>query len=59
MGPILATIRDCSAVIALRIGDYPKQLLADAGIECLITYNRISDAVEEAAEMLRKTAKTG
>ncbi|MFP3043537.1 radical SAM protein [Treponema primitia] len=54
MEAILDAIGDCAAVIALRIGDYPRRLLADHGIECFITFSSVSEAVQKAAEMVLK-----
>jgi MoaA/NifB/PqqE/SkfB family radical SAM enzyme len=50
MRSILETIHDCSGVIAMRIGDYPRQLLAAEGIKTFTTYEYAVDAVRKAAE---------
>jgi MoaA/NifB/PqqE/SkfB family radical SAM enzyme len=47
---IIITIKDCTAVIALRIGEVPRQRLKDVGIEVITTYDRIENAVKKAAE---------
>lgn len=50
---IINTIADCDGVIAMRIGEAPKQKLAAKGIRVYTTYDRIEQAVEKAAlEML-------
>jgi len=49
MERILSTIDDCNGVIALRIGNSPKQKLIKKGIKVFATYDRIEDAVEKAA----------
>jgi len=46
---ILSTIDDCNGVIALRIGDSPRQRLIKRGIKVFATYDRIEAAVESAA----------
>ncbi|WP_432748956.1 nitrogenase cofactor biosynthesis protein NifB [Pectinatus haikarae] len=46
---IIITIKDCAAVISLRIGEAPQQRLEQAGIDVIITYDRIEDAVKKAA----------
>jgi nitrogenase molybdenum-iron protein alpha/beta subunit/MoaA/NifB/PqqE/SkfB family radical SAM enzyme len=50
---IINTIEDCDGIIAMRIGDAPKQKLATKGIKVYTTYDRIEQAIEKAAlEML-------
>jgi len=49
---ILEAVKDCKAVIAMRIGESPKQKLRDKNIETFTTYDRIEDAVKQAAEKL-------
>jgi MoaA/NifB/PqqE/SkfB family radical SAM enzyme len=50
MDAILKILEGCSGVIAMRIGDAPRNRLAEKGIEVFTTYNYIADAVREAAE---------
>ncbi|MDR2607965.1 MAG: radical SAM protein [Treponema sp.] len=50
MDAILEILEGCSGVIAMRIGDAPRNRLAEKGIEVFTTYNYIADAVREAAE---------
>lgn len=49
---ILETVSDCKAVLAMRIGEAPKQRLKENNIEIFTTYDRIEDAVKQAAEKL-------
>jgi nitrogenase cofactor biosynthesis protein NifB len=49
MDSIIQTISDCNAVIAMRIGDSPKQKLESKGIMTFTTYDRIEDSVKWAA----------
>lgn len=49
MDRIIETISDCSAVIAMRIGEAPKQKLNLKGIRVFTTYDRIEDSVKKAA----------
>ncbi len=49
---ILEAVKDCKAVVAMRIGEAPKQKLKDKAIETFTTYDRIEDAVRQAAEKL-------
>lgn len=49
---IIRTISDCNAVIAMRIGDAPKQKLVSKGIKIFTTYDRIEDSVRWAGEEL-------
>ncbi len=46
---IIETIGDCKAVIALRIGEAPKEKLRQKGIRVYTTYDRIEASVEKAA----------
>lgn len=46
---IIKTIKDCGAVLALRIGSSPSKKLAAIGIRTVTTYDRIEDAVRKAA----------
>ncbi len=52
MDVIIRTISDCNAVIAMRIGEAPKQKLSDKGIRTFTTYDRIEDSVKWAGEKL-------
>ncbi|WOO37403.1 nitrogenase cofactor biosynthesis protein NifB [Anaerocolumna sp. AGMB13020] len=45
---ILKTISDCTAVVAMRIGESPKSKLEEKGIHVLVTYDRIEDSVKKA-----------
>ena len=45
---ILKTIADCTAVVAMRIGESPKLKLREKGIHVLATYDRIEDSVKRA-----------
>lgn len=49
MTKIMATIRDCQGVIAMRMGEAPKKELSQQGVYVLTTYDRIEVAVETAA----------
>ncbi|MDR2184918.1 MAG: radical SAM protein [Treponema sp.] len=49
MLPILQAIHDCSCVIAMRIGEIPRLMLAEKGVKVYMTYNYIVDAVREGA----------
>jgi nitrogen fixation protein NifB len=46
-------LRDCAAVISLRIGDAPRLMLESRGIRAYITYNTVEQAVSAAAEQYR------
>lgn len=46
---ILETIDDCACVITMRIGEAPRQKLAEKGIKIVETYDRIEDAVRKAS----------
>jgi MoaA/NifB/PqqE/SkfB family radical SAM enzyme len=52
MQAILRAIAGCSCVIAVRIGDAPRTMLAERGIKSCMTYNYAVDAVREAAALL-------
>ncbi len=45
---IIQTISDCKAVIAMRIGDVPKEKLRQRGIRVYTTFDRIETSVERA-----------
>lgn len=57
MDSIIQTISDCNAVIAMRIGESPKQKLSSKGIKTFTTYDRIEDSVKRAAKELLKEEK--
>lgn len=46
---LLASIEDCAAVLALRIGDAPAKKLEEKGIKVITTYDSIENAVIKAA----------
>jgi len=46
---ILQTIKDCNAVLALRVGESPSRRLEALGIRIVVTYDRIEEAVKKAA----------
>ncbi len=52
MDAILEAVKDCNGVVAMRIGEAPKQKLKEQSIETFTTYDRIEDAVKKAAEQL-------
>lgn len=52
MEAILEAVKDCNGVLAMRIGDAPKQKLKEKSIETFTTYDRIEDAVKKAVEKL-------
>lgn len=52
MEAILETVKDCNGVLAMRIGEAPKQKLKEKSIEAFTTYDRIEEAVKLAAEKL-------
>ncbi len=52
MDAILEAVKDCNGVVAMRIGEAPKQKLKEKSIEIFTTYDRIEDAVIKAAETL-------
>lgn len=52
MDAILEAVKDCNGVVAMRIGEVPKQKLKEQSIEIFTTYDRIEDAVKKAAEQL-------
>ncbi|HEY5584261.1 MAG TPA: nitrogenase component 1 [Ruminiclostridium sp.] len=52
MEAILETVKDCDGVLAMRIGEAPKQKLKEKSIETFTTYDRIEDAVKQAVEKL-------
>ncbi|MDR3337700.1 MAG: nitrogenase cofactor biosynthesis protein NifB [Treponema sp.] len=46
---IVNTIKDCSCVIAVRIGEAPRRELEKQGIKFFMTYDYVTDAVRRAA----------
>lgn len=50
MEAILEAVKDCAGVLAMRIGDAPKQKLKEKSIETFATYDRIEDAVRQMIE---------
>ncbi|MEA4973027.1 MAG: nitrogenase component 1 [Candidatus Metalachnospira sp.] len=48
----IATLSDCDGVIAMRIGESPKVRLSDKGIKAVSTYDKIENAVKEAAKAI-------
>jgi nitrogenase molybdenum-iron protein alpha/beta subunit/molybdenum cofactor biosynthesis enzyme MoaA/predicted Fe-Mo cluster-binding NifX family protein len=52
MDLIIQTISDCTAVIAMRIGEAPRQKLVSKGIRVFTTYDRIEDSVKIAITQL-------
>lgn len=52
MDAILEVVKDCNGVVAMRIGEAPKKKLMEKSIETFTTYDRIEDAVKQAAEKL-------
>lgn len=46
---IIETISDCDAVIAMRIGESPRNKLTQKGIKVFTTYDRIEDSVKKVA----------
>lgn len=57
MDSIIRTISDCNAVIAMRIGDAPKQKLLNRGIKAFTTYDRIEDSVKWAVNEMQSNHK--
>ncbi len=49
---ILEAVKDCTGVLAMRIGEAPKQKLKENFIETFTTYDRIEDAVRQAVEKM-------
>ncbi len=54
---ILRAIADCSAVLALRIGNVPNKKLLDIGIEPIVTVDTVVHAVNQAALQLKRNSK--
>ncbi|MGE4548197.1 MAG: nitrogenase cofactor biosynthesis protein NifB [Intestinibacillus sp.] len=57
MNDILKAVSDCAAVVCMRIGDKPRQKLAEKGILLMTTYDRIEDAVRQAVEQYKSESK--
>ncbi|SHJ34480.1 nitrogenase cofactor biosynthesis protein NifB [Parasporobacterium paucivorans] len=49
---IISMIEDCKGVIAMRIGEEPRNKLTEKGIFVYPTYDRIEDAVKKATSMI-------
>lgn len=49
---IVSVIEDCNAVIAMRIGESPKSKLKDKEITAIATFNKIENAILEAANQI-------
>jgi predicted Fe-Mo cluster-binding NifX family protein len=54
---IAEIITDCAGVIAMRMGEAPRSMLAQRGVRFFMTYNYVTDAVKAAAEELLKDEK--
>jgi MoaA/NifB/PqqE/SkfB family radical SAM enzyme len=52
MKAILSVVEDCSGVIAVRIGETPRAMLAEKGIRFFMTYDYVINAVRAAAEQI-------
>ena len=52
MNTILSVIEDCTGVIAVRIGEAPRAILAEKGIRFFMTYDYATNAVISAAEQI-------
>jgi MoaA/NifB/PqqE/SkfB family radical SAM enzyme len=52
MKAILSVIEDCAGVIAVRIGEAPRSMLAEKGIRFFMTYDYVTNAVRAAALQL-------
>jgi MoaA/NifB/PqqE/SkfB family radical SAM enzyme len=57
MKAILSTVEDCSGVIAVRIGETPRAILAEKGIRFFMTYDYVTNAVRAAAEQIAGDAE--
>ncbi|GMO25193.1 MAG: hypothetical protein Ta2F_00380 [Termitinemataceae bacterium] len=49
---IYDVLKDCAAILVLRIGEVPRAFLAERGIKVIMTYDYVETAVKEAAENL-------
>jgi MoaA/NifB/PqqE/SkfB family radical SAM enzyme len=54
---IAEALRDCSCVLAMRIGDAPRLELEKQGVRFFMTYDYVTDAVRKAAELFEATAR--
>ncbi|MDR1867181.1 MAG: radical SAM protein [Treponema sp.] len=52
---ILSLLEDCAGVIAVRIGEAPRAMLAEKGIQFFMTYDYVTDAVRSAADQITKS----
>jgi MoaA/NifB/PqqE/SkfB family radical SAM enzyme len=57
MEAILSVVEDCSGVIAVRIGETPRAMLAEKGIRFFMTYDYVTNAVRAAAEQIAENAE--
>jgi MoaA/NifB/PqqE/SkfB family radical SAM enzyme len=57
IGQIIKALNDCDGVITMRIGDGPTKRLEEKGIAIITTYDRIGDAVTNAARNLIRSQK--
>ncbi|MDR2694098.1 MAG: radical SAM protein [Chitinispirillales bacterium] len=48
--PIIRAVADCAAVLAMRIGPTPEKRLRENGIDAIMTYDRVENAVARAAK---------
>ncbi len=56
---IYEAIKDCAGIVAMRIGEAPRQKLSEKGISVWTSFGRIEDAVEEAASEYDSTNLKG
>ncbi|WP_231036166.1 nitrogenase cofactor biosynthesis protein NifB [Pectinatus sottacetonis] len=54
---IILAIKDCAAVITLRIGTSPQKRLEQEKIDVIVTYDRIENAVKKAALAKKNTGE--
>jgi GMP synthase-like glutamine amidotransferase/predicted Fe-Mo cluster-binding NifX family protein len=57
MGRIIKTLGDCAGVICMRIGAPPRMALEKHGIKTFMVYERVQDALRQAAESLLQPGK--
>jgi MoaA/NifB/PqqE/SkfB family radical SAM enzyme len=55
MKTIISVIEDCTGVIAVRIGEMPRSILAEKGIRFFMTYDYATTAVGIAAEQVTES----
>lgn len=55
---IAKALSGCTAVVSVRIGDMPRQALAEAGIAHVDISGPVSTALPEAVKLLKKAAAT-